>query len=431
VGMNQRTVGRAGAAALVLAALTAGCTTNGTTDAEPATTTTSPSAEGRHDHSGHEATSPRQSRLLMERLLGHHTILMIRLMRGSVDRQDRFVDAARDALQRNTDDLAGAISMIYDDDAAARFASLWSDHVGSLVAYSRALEDGDQTGQDRAEQALHRYCTEYGTFIEDLTEGEASAETVTNGVTMHVHHLMAATNAYEAGRYRSAYRRERTAYAAMFGQGKALSRAALKQSTGELAAGFGSPATDLRSALGRLLGEHVELAFDATRAVVVGSPSATAAAAALNQNTQEIITAMQGSLGDEIAATFSDIWAAHIDAVVQFAIAVADDDDEAQARARAQLDKFPRQLGRVLPEVAKGRVAAESVIRALKEHDEQLLQQITSFAAEDYVTSHKLAYDGYDHMFAIADTMARALEGHAAGAAPRGGAATGGGGTAG
>ena len=429
--MTQRTVASAGAAALVLAVLTGGCASTGTTDTGPATTTTSPSAPAGHDHSEQKAATPRQVRLLMERLLGHHTILMIRLMRGPVDGEDRFVDAASDALERNTDELAEAISMVYDDDAAAGFVNLWSDHVESLVAYSRALANGDQSAQDRAQQALDRYCDEYGRFIEDLTEGGASAEAVTEGVAMHVHHLVAATDAYEAGDYRSAYDGERTAYSAMFGQGKALSRAALVQSTGELAAGFASRATGLRSALGRLLGEHVELAFDATRAIVVGSPSADAAAAALNENTQEIITAMQGALGDELAATFSDIWAAHIDAVVQFAVAVADDDDEAQARARAELDRFPIQLGRVLPEVAEGRVAAEAVIAALQEHDEQLLQQITAYAARDYVTSHDLAYEGYDHMYAIADTLARALEGHAAGAAPKGGAATGAGGTAG
>jgi hypothetical protein len=368
-------------------------------------------------------------RLTLERLLGHHAVLMVRLMRGTVEGEDRFVDAARDAIERNTDELANALSTVYDEDAVVHFVSLWTDHVDALVRYSRALADGDQEGQDQAEETLDRYSDEYGKFVESITEKEVSAETVTQKVAEHVHHLVGATDAYESGDYRSAYAGERTAYAAMFGQGKALSRAALRQS-GELAAGFGSPATDLRSVLGRLLGEHVELAFDATRAVVVGSPSAKAAAGALDQNTQEIISAMQGALGDDTAGTFSDIWAAHIDALVQFSVAVADDDAEGQARARATLDRFPRQLGQVLPAVARGRVAAQAVIAALQQHDEQLLQQVTAFAARDYATSHELAYEGYDHMFAIADTLARALEGHAAGAAPRGGAATGAGGTA-
>jgi hypothetical protein len=200
--------------------------------------------------------------------------------------------------------------------------------------------------------------------------------------------------------------------------------------TGELPAGFDSPPARLRSALGRLLGEHVELAFDATRAVVSGSPAADAAAGALDQNTQDVVAAMRAALGPADGTTFSSIWADHIDALVRFAVAVADRDDTAQAKARAALDTFPRRLGEVLAGVSHGSVAAQTVVAALHEHDEQLLQQVTAYAARDYATSHDLAYAGYDHMFAIAETLAEALEGGTAATAPRGGAATGGGGTA-
>ncbi|HEX7189292.1 MAG TPA: hypothetical protein VF423_13800 [Actinomycetes bacterium] len=424
--MTKHVVRKTGVVAVVVTLLCAACAPTAT-EVAPRATSPSPSASG-HDHAAGGGTTPRQVRLLLEQLLGHHAILMVRLMRGPIDDEEQFVDAAQGALQRNTDELADAITSVYGDDAGSDFASIWTDHIDSLVAYSRALADGDTGARDDAMRDLDRYSSRYGEFIATLTDGELSPDAVADGVSAHIHHMLAATDDYEDGDYEGAFEGERTAYAAMFGTGEALSGAAIRQTTGELPAGFDSPPADLRSALGRLLGEHVELAFDATRAVVAGSPAVDAAAGALNENTEEIIAALQGALGRKTASQFSEIWAAHIDAVVQFAVAVADDDDAAQARARTTLDEFPQQLGTVLPAVSKGRVAASAVIDALQEHDEQLLQQVTAFAAEDYATSHDLAYAGYHHMFAIAETLAVALEGHAVGTAPKGGAATGGGG---
>jgi hypothetical protein len=251
---------------------------------------------------------------------------------------------------------------------------------------------------------------------------------VADSVAGHIHHLVDATDAYANEDYTKAFQGERTAYNAMFATGKAISGAAVSKTAGELPAGFDSPPAQLRSNLGRLLGEHAELAFDATRAVVSGGPAAEAGAAALNANTRDVIAAMQGALGAKAAKQFSSIWASHIDALVKFSIAVAEKDAQAQSRARAELDRFPGQLGPALSSMSGGRVVAGTVIDALQHHDEQLLQQVIAYAARDYRTSHELAYAGYDHMFAIADVLATALEGRTTKGSPVGGAATGGGG---
>ena len=432
---------RRAALVLALALVTAACSSGSDTDQgssspSPSTSGASKSSPSSSPMEGHgdtvaAAATPRDVRLLMEKLLGHHAILMVRLMRGSVDGEPDFVEAADGALQRNTEELSGAVSSVYGEESAAKFSALWTEHVESLTAYSRALADEDDAAADAAKADLDAYSAKYGEFISGVTEGELTSSAVADDVGAHIQHLLDVTDSYAAGDYAEAFAGERTAYAAMFGTGKAISGAAVSPGSGELPAGFDSAPAELRSALGRLLGEHVELAFDATRAVVSGNAAAEAAAGALNENTQEIIAAMQGALGTKTGKEFSRIWAAHINAVVTFSIAVADADDEAQARARTTLDEFPRQLGAVLPAVSGGKVAADTVIAALRQHDQQLLQQVTAYAAKDYSTSHDLAYEGYDHMFAIANTLAEALEGSMAGSAPRGGAGTGGGGTAG
>jgi hypothetical protein len=241
--------------------------------------------------------------------------------------------------------------------------------------------------------------------------------------------MVEASDAYAGGDFARAYQLERTAYAAMFSTGKTLSGAVTTQAVGELPAAFDSAPAELRSALGRLLGEHVELAFDASRAVVAGSPSAEAAADALSENTREVLAAVQGALGAATAGAFGDVWADHIDSLVRFSVALADGDASAQSRARAELDSFPGRLQGVLPQAAKDAVAANAVIDALREHDQQLLQQVTAYAAGDFATAHELAYEGYEHMFAIAGTFAEAIRGSTGGTAPRGGAGTGAGGS--
>jgi hypothetical protein len=381
-----------------------------------------------HEHmastAGHNAADVR---LLLEQILGHHAILMVRLMRGPIDKEPGFVEAAQGALSRNTDELVGAVASVYGKSAGSAFRVLWNEHVDALKAYSEALADGDDAAKKKAMNTLDAYASKYGAAVSKLTQGRLSAAAVAKGVAEHIHHLVAAADAYAAKDYDEAFAMERMAYAGMFGTGKALAGAATASSTGELPAGFDNPPAQLRSALGRLLGEHVELAFDATRAVVTGNPSADAAAHALDGNTQDIITAMRSVLGASTAARFSEVWAGHIDALVAFAVAVADKDAAAQSAARTRLDKFPGQLGDVLPAVSHGAVSARTVIDALHEHDQQLLQQVTSYAAGDYATSHAIAYDGYLHMHDIAATLADVLEGRAAGDSPRGGAATGGG----
>jgi hypothetical protein len=373
---------------------------------------------------GHSAAD---IRLLLEQVLGHHAILMVRLMRGPIDKEPGFVAAADGALARNTDELVGAVSSVYGKSAGSEFRALWNEHVAALKSYSEALADGDDAAMKKAMDTLDAYAAKYGAAVSQLTQGRLTANAVTAGVAEHIHHLVAATDAYAAKDYEQAYAMERMAYAGMFSTGKALAGAATASSSGELPAGFDNPPAQLRSALGRLLGEHVELAFDATRAIVTGNPSADAAAQALDGNTQDIIAAMRSVLGASTAAKFSDVWASHIDALVAFAVAVADKDAAAQSAARTRLDHFPHRLGEVLPSVSHGAVSAQTVIDALHEHDQQLLQQVTSYAAGDFATSHEIAYEGYVHMHDIAATLADVLEGRAAGDSPRGGAATGGG----
>ena len=387
-------------------------------------------------HQHHAATvpatpaTPVELRLRLEQLLGHHAILMVRRMRGSIDGERAFIVAAQGVLDRNTDELTSAVTDVYGAATGAAFKRAWTEHIQELSDYSDALAHGDKNGQRRARAALDAYAADYGKLMASATKGRLRADAVAKDVAAHIDHLLRQADAYAAKDYPRAFQLEREAYAGMFSTGRNLAGAMETKPSGELPAAFDSPPQRLRSALGQLLGEHAELAFDATRAVVAGSPTAVPAARALDANTRDVIAAMQAALGRAAANEFGPIWASHIDALVAFSVAVARSDETAQAAARARIDHFPGELGQLLPQLSGGRVGQVTVLAALREHDQQLLQQVTAYAAKDYPHAHDIAYAGYDHMFAVASTLADVLEGHAAATVPRGGANTGGGGSA-
>jgi hypothetical protein len=392
------------------------------------------STAGKHGGMGeHTTLSPGEFRLTMERLLGQHAVLAVWLMRAPADvaagTEDAGFDAARAELQRDTREIAQAVAAMHGKKAGARFAALWRARASALEAYGTARAAGDEAGVAAAQQELAQTSDRYGSLVAALAgSGDASAGQAAAGLQSRTAPLLAATDAYAAGQYPDAFTRARAAYSALFRQGLAFVTEAAPSRARGSTAGFAGQATDLRSALGELFGEHAALAFDASRAVVSASPAAPATADALNVNTAAVVEAVRAALGPEAATAVSQVWAAHIDALMQFAVAVAGDDDAAQARARAALDQFPARLGAVLAGVAGGGLAARRLVASLRKHDQLLLQQVTAFAAEDYTSSAQLAYRGYDHMFSLARMLADALEGRATAAAPRRGAHTGAGG---
>ena len=64
---------------------------------------------------------------------------MIRLMRGPIDKEPGFVEAADGALARNTDELVDAVSSVYGKTAGAEFRALWNEHVDRVEGLQRGI----------------------------------------------------------------------------------------------------------------------------------------------------------------------------------------------------------------------------------------------------------------------------------------------------
>ncbi|MGH8824821.1 MAG: hypothetical protein ACRDVN_10130 [Jiangellaceae bacterium] len=369
-------------------------------------------------------------RARLEQLLGQHAILTVRLTRARLRGDGDLAQSADAALSNNTADMGELIGSVYGGDAAERFEQMWFAHVTSLFNYSRGVADEDEAAKSQARRQLDDYTTNLGQFLEAATKKAAPASAVGAELRMHVDQLLQQVDAYALGDYDRAFALERESYAHMFPFAEALAAGIVTGEGAELPADFDSPARQLQSRLGLLLGEHAELAVDAMRSGVSNSPDFPAAGAALDGNTREITAMIESVFGAASAGSFQALWADHIDSFVTYTQALVSGDAALENAATERLKGFNADFAAFLSTSTQGRLGAPALADAFVMHEDLLLRQIDAYADRDYSTAHQLSFDAFQHMFALAAQTATAIGDTVAGMSPRGGAQTGAGGVA-
>jgi hypothetical protein len=348
-------------------------------------------------------------------------------LRGDPD----FAQATVDALSRNSDDLATLVGRVYGRAPSKKFRLLWESQQEGLVAYARAVSQHDQAGKAAARRQLDAFPRQVALYLHTLTAGGTTVQAVSSRLSTHVDDLIRFTDAYAAGDYATAYRIERTDYEREFGLGTVVAAGIAGGPSGDLPASFDSPLTRLRSALGELLGEHMQLVVDAMGAALRGGPEFKADAAQVNADTAQLAGAFGVMFGPASAAKFTSVWGDHVDALVSYSGAVATKNQKSESQALAQLAAFEKHLATFLSTGTDGRLTAPALSDVLHMHDRDLVEQLDAYARGNYSTAYGVAYQGYQHMFAVADTLSTAIGPTIAARLPKGGVQTGGGGMAG
>jgi hypothetical protein len=165
--------------------------------------------------------------LALDRLLGEHLILAAEAMRAGHSAAAEF-DAASDALNDNSADLASSIGSIYGAEAGEAFESLWSEHIDAYLAYIEAIRDEDEAAQEEHRSVLAGYADRFGEFLA-AANPHLEAGSVSRLVEHHALALLEQVDAYAEGDYDRAYSTVREAYAHMFDVGKALAIALSEQ----------------------------------------------------------------------------------------------------------------------------------------------------------------------------------------------------------
>jgi len=420
-------------ACIALAGLPGCSSQSAADDDEPASQPTAEPAavhEHRSPPADVKAVDAVDLRATLEQLLGQHAILTVRLTRARLREDGDLAQSADAALGKNTADLGELIGSVYGAEAAEEFERMWFGHVTDLFNYSRGVADEDEAVKSQARRQLDGYTTDLSQFLEAATKKAVPAPVVAAELRMHVDQLLQQVDAYASGDYDRAFALERESYAHMFPLGKALAAGIVTGGGAGLPADFDSPARQLQSRLGLLLGEHAELAVDAMRSGVSNSADFPAAGAALDGNTREITAMIESVFGAASAGSFQALWADHIDAFVTYTQALAADDADLENAATERLNGFNADFATFLSTSTQGRLGAPALGDAFVMHEDLLLRQINAYVERDYSTAHQLSFDAYQHMFALAAQAATAIGDTVAAQSPRGGAQTGAGGMA-
>jgi len=169
-------------------------------------------------------------------------------------------------------------------------------------------------------------------------------------------------------------------------------------------------ASDLRSLLGRQLGQHAVLAMNATSAGVKGSKAFPAAAKALDQNSVALSKTIASVYGAKAGNTFLNgkyMWRAHIKFFVDYTVATAKHDMAAQNKAVANLKQYTVTFGNFL---ATATGLPKLVVRNdLLGHVVELKSQLDSYAAGNYTKAASQYHAAYNHMFMTGDLVAGAI----------------------
>jgi hypothetical protein len=371
--------------------------------------------------------SPPDAALQLQSLLGQHSVLAADMMRGRIRDDEDFGQAADAAIGSNSDALAQVIGSLLGEAAAGPFREMWASHVAAFADYARGLATGDAGVSDQARATLVRLEDDLAGFFSEASQGRLDRDAARTAVLTHVDHLLEQADAYAAKDYVRSDEMYRTSYSHSFQLGQTLAATLLPP---DQAAVLESPGWHLRSELDRLLGEHVALVVAALRAGATNSPDFAAAATAVNGNTTDLAGAVGTLFGHSAGDEFLSLWADHVDLLMGYTTGVVTNDAARRDEAYGGLRGFETTMSVFLATATGDRLDSAEIAEALLAHDQMLLRQIDAFAAKDYQQAQTLAYDTYRDMFDLAKRLSDAFGDTVAARLPRGGAATGGGGTA-
>jgi len=139
----------------------------------------------------------------LSRLLGEHVVLIVAAMRSGLTNGPDF-DAAAQAVNDNTRELTEAVDSMFGAAAAARFQSLWADHVDQLFVYTTGLVTHDAKRREGAVTRLGTFEAQFAAFLNVATAGRLPSATLAKALLAHDQMLLAQADALSAKQYQQA-----------------------------------------------------------------------------------------------------------------------------------------------------------------------------------------------------------------------------------
>lgn len=347
-----------------------------------------------------------QLRVALDRVLAEHAFLIVEVMRTGLDGGAEY-DAAADALNGNTDDLIGAITSVYGEAAGDAVDEQWRNHIAFIVDYGRALDASDSSAAELADGQLQQYAADFSALLAGAIE--LPEDVVLGLIAEHVDQLKQVASFDEAD-FGDAYPAIRGTYDHMFMIGDGLASGIISQFprkfTGSRFA-F-SPATDLRLRLDKLLGEHTQLAALAMRALLTDAPDLSAAAAALDENSEELRAVIASVYGDAAGTAFSTHWRHHTTLYIDYVTATLDGEEAARQAALDALGDYRSDFTAFLAD-ANPFLAADDFESLVSEHTSLLVEQADAYADGDFAAAYATQREAWAQVGDLSAGLADAI----------------------
>jgi hypothetical protein len=169
-------------------------------------------------------------------------------------------------------------------------------------------------------------------------------------------------------------------------------------------------ASDLRTTLELALQEHVYLAGLATAEALGGrTQNFTAAATALDANSDAITAAIGSVYGDAAGKAFGPLWKKHIGFFVDYTTGLATNDTAKADKALSDLTNYASEFGAFLESATDGGLPKAAVADLVKHHAGSLVDAIKAQKAGDATLAFKNLKIAAGHMTMIAKPLAQAI----------------------
>lgn len=347
-----------------------------------------------------------QLRVALDRVLAEHAFLIIEVMRTGLVSGAEY-NAAAETLNKNTNDLVGAIAGVYGSDAGAAVDEQWRNHIAFIVDYTRALGDDDSAAADIADGQLEQYAEDFSSLLAAAIN--LPEDVVLGLIREHVDQLKQVAS-FAAADFSDAYPAIRETYDHMFMIADGLASGIMTQFpdkfTGRQFA-F-SPAIDLRITLDKLLGEHTQLATLAMRAGLADAPDLPAATAALDQNSNELQTTIGSIYGKSAGAAFAAHWRHHTELYLEYVAAIKDGDEAGRQAALDGLRTYQSDFTAFLAD-ANPLLSGDAFKSLVREHTKLLVAQADSYAEGNFAAAYVTQRDAWAQIGALSAGLAGAI----------------------
>ena len=171
-------------------------------------------------------------------------------------------------------------------------------------------------------------------------------------------------------------------------------------------------AAALSQTLTDLLDSHVYLASIAVSTGLTAgldSPEFEAAAATLDQNSQDLAGAIESVYGAEAGDAFLKLWRQHIGFFVDYTAGKATKDDAKADKALKALENYKKDFSEFLDTATGGELPADAAAGALQMHVDSLIDAIDAAIAGDPKVFDKIYEAATGHMPMTASALAGAI----------------------